>query len=272
MWLVFDIGNSSIKGGLFDGDRLEHTFVLSHDALAAGLDAEMDAHAGGSAAAGRGNDGDAEREAVGPAGRTDIDRAGLVSVVPESAERLARLLRARDLDVAVVHHAMRLPFKLAYRTPETLGTDRLAAAAAAWTLFGKADGRSVVALDAGTALTYEVVDGDGTYRGGTIAPGPVLMQQALSRKTAQLPDVALELPDEPVGRSTTEAIQAGVMYGFIEGVRGLLRRIDESLGEEAFVVATGGWRGLLHRQLEEIDAVDAHLVLRGVRILMLMNP
>lgn len=260
MWLVFDIGNSSIKGGLFAGDRLDHTFVLAHGAaeLATGLDAVLNVR-------------DADREDDHDLDRGVIDRAGLASVVPESTERLSRLLRSRALDVTVVRHTMPLPFELAYRTPETLGADRLAAAAAAWMLFGKERRRSVVALDAGTALTYEVVDRSGIYRGGTIAPGPALMQGALHRETAQLPEVALELPADPIGRSTTEAIQAGVMYGFIESVRGLLRRIDESLGEEAFVVATGGWSRLLHEHIKEVDAVDAHLVLRGVRILMTLD-
>lgn len=204
--------------------------------------------------------------------RPVIDRAGICSVVPASTERLTRVLGARGLRVTTVGCRMRLPIEMAYLTPETLGADRLAAAAAAWVIHGSEKRRSVVALDAGTALTYEVVDRDGTYLGGAIGPGPALMQGALHRETAQLPDVPLELPDKPIGRSTVEAIQAGIMYGFIESVRGLLRRIDEALGEETVVVATGGWGRFLRGHLDEVDAFDAHLVLQGVRILMKMNP
>jgi type III pantothenate kinase len=274
MWFVFDIGNSSIKGGLFDGDRLVRTFVLPHDPeeLAIGLDSELKV--------GRGQEVDDETASKAPlsGGRgTAFDaseeslRAGLASVVPASAERLAGLLGARGVDVTVVEHQMRLPFRLAYRTPETLGADRLAAATAAWMHFGRAGRRSVVALDAGTAFTCEVVEGTGTYLGGTIGPGPALLQRALTHETAQLPEVPLELPASPIGPSTREAIQSGVLYGFIETVKGLLRRIDEALGEEAFVVATGGWSRLLREHVEDVDAVDAHLVLRGIRILMALN-
>lgn len=275
MWFVFDIGNSSIKGGLFDEDGLVRTFVLTHDAaaLAVGLDAELKnvsvrAVDDGS----HGNAPPADGREMSQQAADQRVRAGLASVVPATTERLARLLHARGIDVTVVGHGMNLPFRLAYRTPETLGTDRLAAAAAAWMQFGRVDRRSVVALDAGTALTFEVIDASASYLGGAIAPGPALLQRALSRETAQLPEVPLELPASPIGRSTTEAMQAGVMVGFIETVKGLLRRIDETLGEEAFVVATGGWCRLLHEHVEEVDAVDTHLVLRGIRVLMTLNP
>ncbi len=249
MWLVFDIGNSWIKGGVFIEDRLERTFVLPHDAasLAAGLDAEMDGLKGA---------------------RPPV---GLASVVPASTEQVAGLLRSRDLEVTLIDSAMRLPFEMAYRTPRTLGTDRLAAAAAAWMLYGKTLRRNVVALDAGTAFTYDVVGRDGVYLGGSIAPGPALMQRALHADTAQLPEVPLELPGSPIGRSTREAIQAGVMYGFIDSVRGLLERIRAALDDDVFVVATGGWSRLLHAHVSAVDEVDPHLVLRGVRILMTMN-
>jgi type III pantothenate kinase len=170
---------------------------------------------------------------------------------------------------------MKLPFKLAYRTPETLGTDRLAAAAAAWLLYGRGESRrvsrGVIALDAGTAFTYEVIDRNGVYQGGTISPGPGLMQRSLNRDTAQLPEVPLSLPDAPIGRSTVEAIQAGIMYGFIESVRGLLNRIDGMLGEDAFVVVTGGWGTLIKEHVSDVDAFEPHLVLEGVRLLMEMN-
>ena len=147
-------------------------------------------------------------------------------------------------------------------------------AAAAWTTCGRAGGtaaHSVVALDAGTAVTYEVVDRAGVYHGGAIAPGPYLMEHALHTGTAQLPEVPLELPPVPLGRSTREAIQVGILYGFIDGVRGMLDRLVEYLGEPPYVVATGGWAPFLEDHVAAIDAVDPHLVLRGVRILAEMN-
>lgn len=247
MQLVFDIGNSAIKGGLFSGSVLDHTFRVAHGAAAleAAIDAELDG--------------------------AGVEWAAISSVVPRSTEAVSALLATRGLGVTVVQHEMRLPFELDYRTPHTLGADRLAAAAAAWLRYGVEAKRSVVALDAGTAFTYEVVDRTGVYRGGTISPGPALMQRTLNRDTAQLPEVALEMPPSVIGRSTVESIQSGIMYGFLDSVRGLLRRIDDALGERTYVAATGGWSSFLSEHLTEIDTVDPHLVLDGVRRLTELN-
>jgi type III pantothenate kinase len=241
------VGNSAIKCGLFEDERLDHTFILRHYPV------------------------DLESAIVTQVDLDRVDRVGMASVVPATRKILERLFRGRGIPVTPVHYEMPLPFELAYETPETLGADRIAAAAAAWMLFGKNDlgyERNVVAVDAGTAITCEVVRKDGVYLGGTIGAGPALIQSSLHRDTAQLPEVTLELPEQVVGRTTHEAMQSGIMIGFIEGVRGLLHRINDALGDEAFVVATGGWREILARQVPEVGATEPHLVLHGVRYLM----
>jgi type III pantothenate kinase len=250
MWLALDIGNSAAKGGFFDGDALLHPFRVPWSAgePAASWEATFEAHL---------------RD-------RPVTRAGVASVVPTATPRVQALLgRLAQVEAEVIHHQMRLPFALAYETPHTLGVDRLAAAAAAWTRYGP--DRAVVALDAGTAVTYDVVDRSGVFRGGAIGAGPELMRQALAHGTAQLPPVPLEQPVTPVGRTTQEAIQAGLMYAFIDSVRGMLDRISASLGEPPVVVATGGWSLFLKERLDALDHVDPHLVLRGVRALMLLN-
>lgn len=247
MWLVCDVGNSAIKWGLFDGERLENTFMTTHEP------------------------GALEETLLTEVNLQEVERAGIASVVPASRELLEGLFHRRGIPVTPVQYQMPLPFDLAYRTPETLGADRIAAAAAAWLLFGKDAGgreRNVVALDAGTAVTCEVIRKEGVYLGGTIGPGPALMQRSLNRETAQLPEVLLEMPGQVVGRTTSEAMQSGIMIGFIDGVRGLLHRINNALGEPAFVVVTGGWREILSRHVEEVSATEPHLVLLGVRMLM----
>ncbi len=247
MWLILDVGNSAVKAGLYADRRLLHTFRASHEisSLATTLRAEMDPHT--------------------------IERVGFSSVVPRTAETIRRIIGGFGIPVTQIEHTMVLPFELAYLTPETLGTDRLAAAAAAWLLYGRGKERGVVVLDAGTAFTYEVIDRTGVYRGGVIAPGPGLMQRSLNRNTAQLPEVSLSLPDVPIGRSTAESIQVGVMYGIIESARGLLHLIDDMLQEEAFVVLTGGWGSLIEKHVRNAKAVEPHLVLEGVKSLMEMN-
>ena len=98
--------------------------------------------------------------------------------------------------------------------------------------------------------------------------GPGLVRDALSRGTAQLPPVSLALPATPVGRSTAEALQAGILFGFLDGVRGMLGRLHHHLGARPIVVATGGWADFLKAHLDEIDHVEPHLVLHGIRTLM----
>ena len=256
MWLTFDIGNSAIKGGAFEGNLLRHAFSLPHEP--GGMEVRLDEVI----------------SRMGNAGHS-IDRAGIASVVPDSAACLTRLLQDRGHATVQIHSSMRLPFRLDSAGPETLGVDRLAAAAAAWVEYGKpsphGDPRHVIVLDAGSAVTCEVVNRNGVYAGGTIGPGPELALNALHQGTAQLPDVAPEWSDTVVGRSTAEAMQSGIMYGFVEGARGLLRRIRETLQGEAFAVATGGWSHLLAEQAPEVDRTDEYLVLKGVRLLMALN-
>jgi type III pantothenate kinase len=244
-----------MKGGFFEGERLCQPFRISlaRDEEPASWKADLDVHLRG----------------------RRVTRVGLTSVVPAATPLVAtRVERLTGIPAEVIHHRMRLPFSLAYETPHTLGADRLAAAAAAWVRYGQSETqtpRAVVALDAGTAVTCEVVDRAGVFRGGTIGAGPHLIREALARGTAQLPAVPLNLPPTPIGRSTQEALQAGIMYAFLDSVRGMLARIRDALGEQPFVVATGGWSDLLKTHLDAVDHTDPHLVLHGIRVLMTLN-
>jgi type III pantothenate kinase len=248
LFLALDIGNSEAKAGLHDGAGWVLTARFATEA----------------------GDATARLRALAEAAR--VDAAGLASVVPARTAAWAGAIReAFGIEPAAVHAEMPLPFRLAYQTPETLGADRLAAAAAAWLLFGRNDegtARPVVALDAGTAVTTEVVTAAGVYLGGAIAPGAPLLRRALTERTAQLP--AVDWPDvlRPFGTSTREAMQVGLGVLFLDGVRGLLTRTAEALGTAPFVVATGGWAGWLAERLDGIQAVAPYLVLDGVRLLV----
>ena len=257
MWLALDIGNSAVKGGFFDGPRLERSFRLPTTDAPAAWQAALRQHLSG----------------------LPVVRAGIVSVVPPRTEEVQRVVEAATGVVPEVLQAgALLPFIMAYKTPHTLGTDRLAAAAAAWTQHGrtpqgegKPSARSVIALDAGSAVTLEAVHRDGVFLGGTIAPGPELLLRALHTGTAQLPSVPLSLPKHAIGQTTQEAIQIGVMQGFLESTRGLLHRVAEALGDAPFVVATGGWGAFLKTHLADVHHHDPHLVLRGVEVLLRLN-
>ncbi len=194
--------------------------------------------------------------------------------MPLVAERVAEAVRAETLHVPLVlGPSLALPFEMGYRTPETLGADRLAAAAGAWHLYrARAPDRPLAVVDAGTAVTVEVVSADGVFLGGAIGAGPDLVRRALARGTAQLPEATPTVPRRAVGRSTEEALDAGIMLPFLDGVRGFLARVTDELGAEPLVVATGGWGRLLAEHLRAVDHAEPHLVLHGVRALLDLNP
>lgn len=252
--LTLDIGNTAVKGALFEGLTLLRTFRLATDPTAS---VPAYRHALRSHLAG-----------------AEVDRVGIASVVPVVAERVAEAGRAETLRVPLlVRPSLVLPFVMGYRTPETLGMDRLAAAAGAWSLYREeAPSRPLVVVDAGTAVTTEVVSSDGVFLGGSIGAGPDLVRGALARGTAQLPDVKPTVPRRPIGRSTEEALHAGIMLSFLDGVRGLLARITDELGTEPLVIITGGWGELLAEHLESVDHTEPDLVLHGVRALLDLNP
>ncbi|PEN11103.1 type III pantothenate kinase [Longibacter salinarum] len=255
-FLALDVGNTAVKGGLFVGESLARIFHV-----------EINLNEPSSEAA-----GDAWTRALEPhLDGASIGKVGLASVVPEAvpvAERVVHDLTGAQ--VVTVDTAMPLPFEMAYDTPQTLGADRLAAAAAGWVRYAKSGSakRSVIAIDAGTAVTYDVVDASGVYRGGAIAAGPVLTQRALRSGTAQLPTVPLVFPSDVIGTTTRDAMQSGIMWGFVDGVRGMLARLRELLDDDPIVLVTGGWSPLLADHLDAVDHVIPHLVLDGVRILV----
>ena len=252
-FLALDVGNTAVKVGVWDGHAWTHIVRF---------------------------DSSPETPEVWAARLQEIagaqtKKAGLASVVPAVAAGLAEgILQAWGVAPVVVSGTMavpeaRAPFHVAYTTPETLGADRVAAAAAAFALYGHPQGRAVIALDAGTAVTLDAVTADGAFLGGAILPGPALLAQALSRGTAQLPEVGFSPPPDPIGRSTTDALRSGLGYLALDGLAGLLARTTRALapdGPPPLVVATGGWAPTL-APLLALDTVAPALVLDGVRLL-----
>lgn len=243
--LALDLGNSALKGALVDDDGTAgRAFRLPHaafdDALAPTLATFADA---------------------------PIDAVGLASVVPGENGRIADAVRTvLGRDVLRVHAGLRLPFAMGYATPDTLGADRLCAVAGAFV------SGPLVVVSAGTALTVEAVDASGVYLGGAIAPGPGLLARSLSTGTAQLPEVRPDASAPAIGKSTEEALRAGVLGMYVEGALGLVRRTREALGApDVPVVVTGGHAPLLAAAGPLCADVRPHLVLVGVARLVRLN-
>lgn len=147
--------------------------------------------------------------------------------------------------------------------PEAIvGEDRLLDAAAAYDVLKQA----CVVIDAGTAITVDLVDGQGTFHGGAIAPGAQLMLDSLHNRTALLPEVEFGKPAEPIGHNTMEAMRVGAFYGLRGIVRELVERFAEQIGAFPLVIATGGDSDLLFRDFELVDRIVPDLTLTGLAV------
>jgi type III pantothenate kinase len=179
------------------------------------------------------------------------------------ADRLASALEDQ-LSVEVYRVGDDLPILIGRQLdPETItGADRLLNAAAAYAVVGQA----CIIVDAGTAVTVDFVDGEGTFHGGAIAPGARLQLRALHEHTAALPDLEFQPPDpEPFGRSTAQAMRQGVFHGIRGMVWRLVEQYAEAYGAYPMVIATGGDAEILFGNDELIDRIVPDLTLLGIR-------
>lgn len=192
-----------------------------------------------------------------------IDTIAASSVVPElNATFREGLKKHLNVTPVFIRHTFDLGIKINYDPPGSAGVDRLINASAAAAKYGT----PVVACSFGTAATFDVVNARSEYIGGAIAPGLRTMAEALHLKTAKLPLVPIEKPETAIGRTTEASIRSGVYNGFIGAVENILARIFEELGENARVVATGGFAKTAAAGSSMIDIVDEDLTLEGIRL------
>jgi type III pantothenate kinase len=250
MLLTLDIGNTEITAGLFDGDDLR-----SHWRLTTNPDRTPDEW--GSAFGGF----------LIQAGHSPNETRAvcLASVAPGVTQSVVEgIARATGCRGVAVDARSPLPVRLEVDEPLSVGADRIVNALAAVELY-HAD---TIVVDFGTATTFDCVTADGRFLGGVIMPGLRTAADQLTRRTAKLPAVELRPPPRVIGRRTEECIQAGLLYGTVDAVDGIVRRIREEWpgGGSPAVVATGGLAGIVAPISATISHVDAQLTLQGLRI------
>lgn len=192
----------------------------------------------------------------------DIDACVISSVVPQSLFHLRNLSRRYlNADPLVVGDpGVDIGIEVKIERPNEAGADRLVNALGCRVQY-RGD---LVIVDSGTATTFDVIGGEGSFLGGIIAPGINLSMQALHNAAAQLPRIAIERPAKVIGTNTVGAMQSGVFWGYIDLIDGLIARIKAEHGQPMTVIATGGVASLFEGASSVIDHFDPDVTIRGL--------
>ncbi|MEI6440497.1 MAG: type III pantothenate kinase [Alphaproteobacteria bacterium] len=190
-----------------------------------------------------------------------LDACIISSVVPQSIFNLRNLARRYlHVEPVVIGENADLGIPVRIDKPSEAGADRLVNAIGAHAVYSG----PLIVIDSGTATTFDVVAADGGFEGGVIAPGINLSMEALHAAAAKLPRVAIQKPARVIGKDTVGAMQAGVFWGYIALIEGLIARIKSEYPAPMTVVATGGVASLFHGATETIDHFDPDLTIRGL--------
>lgn len=253
MLLTLDLGNTNLTIGLYEGKELRHHWRLATD------------HSRMPDEYGLQLLGLLTRAAC----ETDcLSGVVLASVVPPLTGRLVQACREYLFqEPLVVDAGVKTGLRIRYDDPRQVGADRVADAVAVLHLYG---GPACV-VDFGTATTFNAVTKEGEYLGGAITAGINLAAEALFTHAAKLPRIDLQRPPSVIGRNTVHAMQAGLLFGYVSMVEGMVARFRAELGPEMKVVATGGLAGLVAEETHVIDVIAPWLTLEGLRIIWELN-
>ena len=253
MLLAIDIGNTSVKLGVFDGDRLAYTWTLATsihrtpDEYGTFLLDLM------------------EHQRLLP---SSVKGTVLCGVVPPLISVFADLcqeyLHHKPL---VVEAGIKTGIRIQVDNPREVGTDRVVGVIAAHHLYEK----PIIIIDFGTAITFDVISRDGDYIGGVICPGMTVALEALFSRTAMLPRIEMSHPLQVIGKNTVSAMQSGMVLGYTSLIEGMVKRIEGELGGKSLVVATGGYARQIARGTSTIDVVNSDLVMTGLRLVYERN-
>ncbi len=249
MLLAVDVGNTQTVLGLFEGETLRGHWRMSTnpattaDELRAAVSALL---------------------ALDALTWSEVSEIILASVVPRMTAAWEELAEKTGVpDPLIVGPGLKTGMRIKYDNPHEVGADRIVNGVAAVERFGG----PVIVVDFGTATTVDVIDSEGAYLGGAIAPGVETSAEALFSKAARLSKVDLEAPLAAIGTNTRASVQAGLMLGEAAMVDGLVRRVWSELGTETTVIATGGLAPRMAPLCETIGYVDEDLTLTGLRII-----
>lgn len=253
MLLAIDVGNTNTVIGVFDGDKSvgvwrirtvedttvdEYRIVLRNLAAIAGVEP------------------------------WSIDGAIISCVVPPLTGALEELLaNVLKINPLFVGPGIKTGMPIRYDNPREVGADRIVNAVAAYEKYGG----ELIAVDFGTATTFDYINKAGEYEGGAIAPGVRIAAEALFHQASKLFRVELTAPPRVIAKDTTSAIQSGIVFGYASLVDGILERMFDELGSRPKVIATGGLARVISAEAKLVDIIDDDLTMEGLRILYYRN-
>jgi len=254
MLFTIDVGNTNILMGLYDGDELKHYFRLKTDRFRT-----SDEYAS---------------ELINLFRLNNLDFSHvrdviMSSVVPPVDQSLIHFVKKYiEKEPMIVAPGIETGLKIKYDDPKQVGADRIVNAVAAFETYKKA----LIVIDFGTATTFCAISSQGEYLGGVISPGINISLEALYSKASKLPRTEIKKPERVIGKTTIEAMQSGVVYGYAGLVdRTVLEIKNEMSDKDVFVIATGGLANTVIEFTETIDSVESFLTLDGLRKIFLKN-
>ena len=253
MLLAIDAGNTNITLGVFEGPELLTTWRLITDRSRTADEYGIEVR----------NLFDGARMNV-----KDVEAIIVASVVPQLHDTLTVMSqRYLQLSPIFVDHTTKTGLKILYDDPSQLGADRIVDAVAAVEKYGA----PCLVIDLGTATTFNAINSRREYLGGIIAPGLMTSAEALFARAAKLPRVPIERPKNVLGRTTVEAMQSGIFFGYANLVNGLTEDIYHAMQEAPKVIVTGGLVPLIKDALYFVYEFDQNLTLDGLRIVYELN-
>ena len=253
MLLTIDVGNTQTHVGAFDGETLVEHWRFSTDRQSTGDELAVIIH---------------DLLALRGIGFDQIHGEAISSVVPRLVSEYRYMFeRYLDREALILGPGTKTGMPILLENPHELGPDRLANAIAGYGQYG---GPCVV-VDFGTAINYDVVSAAGEYLGGIISPGIEISIEALASRAARLTRIDIHAPRALIGKSTEDAVQAGIVYGFASQVDGICTRLREEIGDDLTTIATGGLAKVIVSFTDSIDEVDDLLTLKGLRLVYERN-
>ena len=254
MLLVFDIGNSNIVMGTYEGKKLLRHWRISTDRQKTGDEYGMLINS---------------LFAYQNIRMEQVEAIIISSVVPPLMVPMIKMCeRYFHIHPLVVGPGIKTGFRISYENPREIGADRIVNVAGAFEQYGG----PLIVIDIGTATTFDVVAPNGDFQGGVIAPGLSSSADALFQRAAKLPRIELVTPKHIISRNTVSGMQAGIIYGYVGQIDEIVRRMKKEMGyDEIKVVATGGYARMVSRESKTIDKIDHFLTLTGLRVLYERN-